>query len=47
MTGSFLTHLRTELDGHKSAGLFKAERVIIPKQAGAIEEAGCACVLNL
>ena len=28
MTETFLTHIRTELEGLKSAGLYKAERVI-------------------
>ena len=39
MTDTFLTHIRTELGGLKSAGLYKAERVITSKQAGEIEVA--------
>lgn len=46
MTDGFLHHLRNELDGLKGAGLYKTERVITSKQAGAIEVAGGARVLN-
>jgi glycine C-acetyltransferase len=46
MTDTFLTHIRTELEGLKAAGLYKAERVITSKQAGEIEVAGGAHVLN-
>lgn len=46
MTSPFLQHLRNELDGLKSAGLYKAERVITSKQAGEIEVASGARVLN-
>jgi glycine C-acetyltransferase len=46
MTSPFLQHLRTELDGLKSAGLYKSERVITSKQAGEIEVASGAKVLN-
>jgi glycine C-acetyltransferase len=46
MTDTFLTHIKTELEGLKSAGLYKAERVITSKQAGMIEVAGGAHVLN-
>jgi glycine C-acetyltransferase len=46
MTDAFLSHLRTELDALKGAGLYKSERVITSKQAGAIDVAGGAHVLN-
>jgi len=46
MTETFLHHLRNELEGLKGAGLYKTERVITSKQAGAIEVAGGAQVLN-
>ncbi|MDB5550725.1 MAG: kbl [Rhizobium sp.] len=46
MTSPFLQHLRTELDGLKSAGLYKSERVITSKQAGEITVASGAKVLN-
>jgi glycine C-acetyltransferase len=46
MTSPFLQHLRHELDGLKSAGLYKAERVITSKQAGEIQVASGARVLN-
>ncbi|MBP1883450.1 glycine C-acetyltransferase [Sinorhizobium mexicanum] len=46
MTSSFLSHLRSELEGLKTAGLYKAERVIISKQAGEIEVASGDRVLN-
>jgi glycine C-acetyltransferase len=46
MTDTFLTHIKTELEGLKSAGLYKAERVITSKQAGEIEVMGGAHVLN-
>ncbi|MBL0371914.1 glycine C-acetyltransferase [Rhizobium sp. KVB221] len=46
MTAAFLDHLRGELDGLKSAGLYKSERVITSKQAGTIEVASGARVLN-
>ncbi|MBX9455196.1 MAG: glycine C-acetyltransferase [Rhizobium sp.] len=46
MTDSFLSHIRGEIDGLKSQGLYKAERVITSKQAGRIEVAGGARVLN-
>ena len=42
----FLDHIRAELDAVKSAGLYKAERVIVSRQAGEIEVAGGARVLN-
>ncbi|MDH6266903.1 glycine C-acetyltransferase [Rhizobium sp. SG_E_25_P2] len=46
MTTAFLDHLRTELDGLKTSGLYKAERVITSKQSGEIEVASGAHVLN-
>ncbi|PDT46958.1 glycine C-acetyltransferase [Sinorhizobium fredii] len=46
MTSAFLSHLRSELEGLKTAGLYKSERVITSKQAGAIEVASGERVLN-
>jgi len=46
MTSAFIDHLRSELDALKSAGLYKAERVITSKQAGAITVASGERVLN-
>ncbi|WEX76476.1 glycine C-acetyltransferase [Sinorhizobium numidicum] len=46
MTSAFLTHLRSELDGLKAAGLYKSERVITSKQSGEIEVASGDRVLN-
>ncbi len=46
MTSPFLQHMRTELDGLKSAGLYKSERVITSKQAGEIQVVSGAKVLN-
>ena len=46
MTAAFIDHLRSELDTLKSAGLYKAERVITSKQAGAITVASGERVLN-
>ena len=46
MTSAFLAHLRSEIDGLKSAGLYKAERVITSKQAGEIAVASGERVLN-
>jgi glycine C-acetyltransferase len=42
----FYDHLAAELDAVKAAGLYKAERVIVSKQAGEIEVAGGTHVLN-
>jgi glycine C-acetyltransferase len=42
MTSAFIDHLRSELDALKSAGLYKAERVITSKQAGAITVASAS-----
>ena len=46
MTSAFLAHLQSEIEGLKSAGLYKSERVITSKQAGEIEVASGAKVLN-
>ena len=40
MSAAFFHHLSSELDGLKSAGLYKSERVITSKQAAEIEVAG-------
>jgi glycine C-acetyltransferase len=46
MTSAFLSHLRSELEDLKKAGLYKSERVITSKQSGEIEVASGARVLN-
>ena len=46
MSDTFLSHIATELEGLKSAGLYKAERVITSTQSGRIEVAGGKKVLN-
>jgi glycine C-acetyltransferase len=46
MSDRYLTHLRSELEGLKTAGLYKSERVITSKQAGEIEVASGERVLN-
>ncbi|MFH1797680.1 MAG: glycine C-acetyltransferase [Pseudomonadota bacterium] len=46
MRDAFLSHLSAELDGLKSAGLYKSERVITSMQSAEIEVAGGAHVLN-
>lgn len=46
MTQAFLSHLSAELDGLKSAGLYKSERVITSTQSAEIEVAGGEKVLN-
>ena len=46
MTTAFLDHLRGEIAGLKENGLYKSERVITSKQAGAIEIEGGRQVLN-
>ncbi|MBD9539564.1 glycine C-acetyltransferase [Ensifer sp. ENS04] len=46
MSDRYLTHLRLELEGLKTAGLYKSERVITSKQAGEIEVASGERVLN-
>ncbi len=40
MNNAFLSHLSTELDGLKSAGLYKSERVITSPQSAEIEVSG-------
>ncbi len=46
MSDSFLAHIASELEGLKSAGLYKTERVITSMQSAEIEVAGGARVLN-
>ncbi len=46
MTQPFLAHLRAELDGLRSAGLYKTERVITSTQSAEIEVSGGERVLN-
>ncbi|MBY8976447.1 glycine C-acetyltransferase [Rhodobacteraceae bacterium NNCM2] len=46
MTKAFTAHLAEELEGLKTAGLYKTERVITSKQAGEIEVASGDRVLN-
>ncbi|SDM46533.1 glycine C-acetyltransferase [Ensifer sp. YR511] len=46
MSDRYLTHLRSELEGLKTAGLYKSERVITSKQAGEIKVASGERVLN-
>ncbi|MCR5858552.1 glycine C-acetyltransferase [Mesorhizobium sp. J428] len=46
MRDAFISHLATELDGLKSTGLYKSERVITSMQSAEIEVAGGAHVLN-
>ncbi|WP_020487301.1 glycine C-acetyltransferase [Sinorhizobium medicae] len=46
MTKAFLSHLSSELEGLKQAGLYKPERVITSKQSGEIEVASGQRVLN-
>ncbi|MCJ8052561.1 glycine C-acetyltransferase [Shinella curvata] len=46
MTSAFIAHLQSEIDGLKSGGLYKSERVIISKQAGEIAVASGERVLN-
>jgi len=46
MTSAFITHLQSEIDGLKSSGLYKSERVITSKQAGEITVASGERVLN-
>ncbi|TAA59065.1 glycine C-acetyltransferase, partial [Shinella sp. JR1-6] len=36
MTSAFIAHLQSELGALKTAGLYKAERVITSRQAGEI-----------
>ena len=42
MSDAFLSHLSSELEGLKSAGLYKSERVITSPQSAAIEVGGKA-----
>jgi len=46
MSKAFLSHLAAELDGLKTAGLYKSERVITSMQSAEIAVAGGARVLN-
>lgn len=46
MSGNFLTHIASELEVLKSAGLYKSERVITSTQSAEIEVAGGDKVLN-
>ena len=46
MISGFADHIRAELAGLREAGLYKTERVITSKQAGEIEVASGAHVLN-
>ncbi len=46
MSAAFLSHLSSELDGLKTAGLYKSERVITSMQSSTIEVAGGQSVLN-
>ncbi len=46
MTTAFLSHLRSELENLRQAGLYKSERVITSKQSGEIEVASGERVLN-
>jgi len=46
MNAAFLSHLSAELEGLKSAGLYKSERVITSMQSGEIELTGGKKVLN-
>ncbi|MER8583267.1 glycine C-acetyltransferase, partial [Mesorhizobium sp. M1423] len=40
MTEAFLSHIDSELEGLKSAGLYKSERVITSTQSAEIEVGG-------
>ncbi len=46
MSGAFLSHLASEIEGLKAAGLYKSERVITSMQSAEIAVAGGAKVLN-
>ncbi|MET0169749.1 MAG: aminotransferase class I/II-fold pyridoxal phosphate-dependent enzyme, partial [Aliihoeflea sp.] len=46
MSGNFLSHIAAELEGLKSAGLYKSERVITSTQSSRIEVASGEKVLN-
>ena len=43
MRNAFRDHLGSELDGLKSAGLYKSERVITSTQSASIEVGGRRC----
>lgn len=47
MSTAFLAHLQSELDGLKSAGLFKSERVITTPQGATVRTADGREVINL
>jgi glycine C-acetyltransferase len=47
MTTAFLTHLRSELDGLRDSGLFKAERVITTPQGAIVKTQDGREVINL
>jgi len=47
MSTAFLTHLQSELDGLRAAGLFKSERVITTPQGAMVKTAGGREVINL
>jgi len=47
MSAAFLAHLRTELDGIRSAGLYKAERVITTPQGALVTTSDGREVINL
>jgi glycine C-acetyltransferase len=46
MSDNFLSHIASELEGLKSAGLYKSERIITSMQSAEIEVAGGEKVLN-
>src|SRR5215813_12467588 len=46
MSDAFVSHISTELEALKAAGLYKSERVISSMQSAEIEVAGGAKVLN-
>ncbi|RUW12908.1 aminotransferase class I/II-fold pyridoxal phosphate-dependent enzyme, partial [Mesorhizobium sp. M1A.F.Ca.IN.020.06.1.1] len=46
MTSSFISHLSNEIDGLKSAGLYKSERILTSMQSSQIEVADGSKVLN-
>jgi glycine C-acetyltransferase len=47
MSADFLAHLRAELDGLRSAGLYKSERVITTPQGATVKTADGREVINL
>ena len=46
MSEAFLSHISTELEALKAAGLYKSERVITSMQSAEIEVEGGKRVLN-